>query len=990
MDIHTTGIGKDSGHTSLPLPTQHITSAVGNTANVSLTAAPGEAGVVRASVGLSLTWDTGGQDWEAVRDIPLEVRVDFRYNLRADWTGGTGSANAGLSITPLAAGWFDFLGFQSGESGSRGQRVVVSYITTPSQLGEQLLFNAYAQSHTSAGKNVQNNAQSTLTVNSVEFIWRPPDPDLEATGLEVTQAVQDLNNSVRLAAGKRTFVRFHVRSTTRATFRTFAQLRAESAGQTSTLRPVNPGQLIQVRPNPSREIVDHAFLFELPTSLTAAGTLTLTAELNPNQDWRPRSPEESSYANNSRSLSVNFETVPPLRLVVYRVAYRAAGRTWTTPLSHTLAMVSWLRAVYPTAAVSVRDRTLVFDGGLPTCDKINEELRSLRRWDRLYDWLGVGAKVAANAHYYALVDDGGYEATDDATTPDDLDAFMRGCSDLPGFAASGPAGAPRVTAEGYAIANNWDVDGSYGDWYAGHELAHSYGRRHPGRCRNQPRDLAHPATGDHPNGDISPSPAGNNALYGFDIRSRQVLSGTLWKDVMTYCDRLWISDFTSEGLMDSLQANPLAAQAAPGPSAGDSLLVSGRIDPQAAGAVLAPIFRLPGIAPPPPPPSGDYAIVLRDDDGGELARTPFTPTPVDYGPPAPGKPVGNEVVALLFHAQIEAVAGVERADIVHGDALLASVQPGAAPPTVTVTGPNGGEVVAGETLTVTWSASDPDGDPLTANIQYSPDGGGSWVLLAQNVSGASAAISTTNTPAGARALVRVWVSDGLHSAADTSDAAFTLPNRAPQVTITSPVTGTTAVLNETVHFSATAWDADSGPLDDGQLAWSSDLDGALGVGDSFSYAGLTEGMHTIRAVADDGAGGVVTATRTITVVYSPLLAPAVADRLLVGPSELFLSPSDAITRALLYADNRNTAQVIEWRAASDAAWLTLDALSGPTPAEIQVGYTGAGLAAGHYTGTLTFTSPDVAGARQVAVYLALAEEGKGGRRVWLPVVRGGP
>ncbi|MGB5052436.1 MAG: hypothetical protein WBO46_26025 [Caldilineaceae bacterium] len=994
MDAHSTSLEKDTGNASLPLPSQVISSSVGNTASVSISAAPGEAGVVKASVGLSLTWETGGQEWDAVQDIPVEVRVDFRYNLTSHWTTHTGSSNAGVSITPVGAGWFDFLGFESQESDSRGQRAVVSFITTPAKLDQQLLFHVYAQAHTKGGQEVQNNAQATVTVNSVNFIWRPPEPDLEATGLEVTQAVQDLNNSVRLAAGKRTFVRFHVRSTTHATFRTFAHLRAESATELFTLRPVNPGQLIHVRPNPSREVTDHAFLFELPTSLTAAGTLTLTAELNPQQDWRPRNPVESSYANNSRSVTVNFEATPGLHLVVYRVTYNTAdGRTWTTPLSHTLAMVSWLRAVYPISAVSIRDRTLAFTGGLPSCERINSELRSARRWDSLYDFVGVGAKVPANAHYYALVDDRGYEATDDATTPDDLDTFMRGCSDLPGFASSGPAGVPRLTAEGKALFTSWETDGSYGDWYAGHELAHSFGRRHPGRCRNQPRDAAHPATGDHPNGDISPSAAGNNAAYGFDIRSRQVLSGTLWKDVMTYCDRQWISDFTSESLQTSFQSQALAAQltaqsSAPVAVAADSLLVQGLIAPDNSGAILAPIFHLPGVPAPAPAPSGEYAILLKDGSGGELARIPFTPSTAEYGPPAPGEEGSETVAGLLFAEQIAPASGAERVDIVHGGTVLTNIQPGAAPPTVTVTSPNGGEIVAGDTLTVTWSASDPDGDPLLANIQYSPDGGASWVMLAQRVAGPSAAISTTNTPAGAAALVRVWVSDGLHSAADISDAAFTVPNRAPAIEITSPPDGTTAVLNQTVHFAAIAIDPDSGLLDGSVIAWSSHLDGALGTGDDLAYAELTQGPHIISAVADDGAGGVITATRTITVVYSPALAPAVADSLLINPSEISLQPGAAITRGLIYADNQNTAKGLEWQANSDASWLTLGAVSGPTPDEIRVGYNGSGLAAGHYTGTLTITSPDVADVRTVPVYLALAEEEQEKEQLWLPVVAG--
>lgn len=987
MDVHTTSVEKDTGNAALPIPSQRMTSSVGNDAFVSITAGADEAGVVKASVGLSLTWDTGSQSWEALKETPVEVRVDFRYNVRADWTPATGSANAGVSITPVGGGWFHFLGHQTGQSDSQGQRAVASFITTADALGEQLLFNVYAQAHTRGDQPAPNNASASLTVHSVEFIWRPPEPDLEATGLEVTQAVQDLNNSVRLAAGKRTFVRFHVRSTTRANFPTYAHLRAESATELHTLRPVNPGQLLLVRPNPSRENPAHAFLFELPKSLTAAGTVTLTADLNPHQDWRPRNPDESSYANNSRSVTVNFETVPPLHLVVYRVTYTAAGATWTTPLRHTLSLVSWLRAVYPIPSVSIRDRTLTFSDGLPTCGNINDELRSARRWDSFYDFVGVGAKVPANAHYYALVDDRGYEATPDATTPDELDAFMQGCSDLPGFVSSGPAGVPRMTSEGHALFNDWDRDGSYADWYGGHELAHSFGRRHPGHCQDQRRDPDHPANGDHPNGDISPSPSGNDAAYGFDIRSRQVLSGTLWKDVMTYCPRQWISDFTSEGLQTAFQSQARTEPGAPAAVAADSLLVRGHIAPDNSGATLAPIYHLPGVPAPAPAPSGEYAILLKDGSGGELARIPFTPAPTEYGPPAPGKGGGESVAALLFSEQIAPVAGAVRAEIVRGGAVLAAVQPGASPPTVTVTSPNGGETVGGDGLTVSWTASDPDGDPLFANIQYSPDGGASWVMLAQNVTGTSAVISTTNTPGGDAALVRVWVSDGLHSASDASDATFTIPNRAPTLEITSPVTGTTAVLAETVYFAATVSDPDA-PLAADQPVWSSHMDGVLGAGESLGYAGLSQGVHIVRAVADDGAGGVVTATRTISVVYSPVLAPAVADALLVHPGEIWLEPGQAITQGTVYADSRSPSKTLEWNARGDAAWLVLPAVNGPTPAAIQVGYNASGLATGNYTATLTITSTDVADVHSVAVYLTLAEEEEEKRQLWLPVVTG--
>ena len=50
----------------------------------------------------------------------------------------------------------------------------------------------------------------------VHLLWAgagpPPGPDMEIDAIEVTQAIQDLNNSVDLVAGKRTYVRVHTSS----------------------------------------------------------------------------------------------------------------------------------------------------------------------------------------------------------------------------------------------------------------------------------------------------------------------------------------------------------------------------------------------------------------------------------------------------------------------------------------------------------------------------------------------------------------------------------------------------------------------------------------------------------------------------------------------------------------------------------------------------------------------------------------------------------
>jgi hypothetical protein len=120
--------------------------------------------------------------------------------------------------------------------------------------------------------------------------------------------------------------------------------------------------------------------------------------------------------------------------------------------------------------------------------------------------------------------------------------------------------------------------------------------------------------------------------------------------------------------------------------------------------------------------------------------------------------------------------------------------------------------------------------------------------------------------------VTVAVSDGTRSATAQIGITVIAPqpgNTPPLVTITAPTDGQTVTSAEPVTFTGTANDLEDGPLTAG-LAWTSDRDGPLGTGGSFTRM-LTLGPHEITASVTDRGGLVGAATVMAQVVAPPTL-----------------------------------------------------------------------------------------------------------------------
>jgi hypothetical protein len=772
----------------------------------------------------------------------------------------------------------------------------------------------------------------------VHLLWAgagpPPGPDMSVDALEVTQAIQDLNNSVDLVANKRTYVRVHVHSPVN-TANVFATLSGKRGfvNLNPVLNPGNPGSAITVRTSPDRGQLNDSFWFALPSSWTAAGNLTLTARLDPNN-----AKNDLVQANNVKSVTVNFKSTPPLRLRLVDVQYTAGGHTYLAASSHLNALESWLRRAYPISDLQVTRQTFTYPtGGLPNVDTLHGYLALAKLLRIIFS--GEDGRVV----YYGMVDDGG--------------GFMRGkTAGIPSTISAGPTGTGDW---------GWDFDGSYGDWYGGHEIGHSRGRYHAEFC-GAGGGVPYP----YANGRISPDLTGNNAIYGFDITTHAIYPPS-WKDVMTYCSNEWVSDFTYEGIRSYLVGVGLQTSQPAMVTASQFLAIGGMADLESNTASLDNVYLVSQDTTAPLPEAGDWTIALVGASDNDLATYPFAPKELTDAEGSPGRPA---VIAEV----VPWTAGAIKVEIRLNGVVLASRSASAHPPAVDLTAPAGGPIAAGP-FQVTWSGSDPDGDPLSYSLLYSNDGGVGWETLATNLTGSSLQLNTSQLPGGS-ALLRVVASYGFLTAQDTS-AALTVPLHAPSAQMLNPAEGQVFYPTQQVSLQGTAYDLEDGTLGDSAFAWSSSLDGFLGSGANLNTAELSTGTQVITMTVTDSDLMSVAVTRTITIAAedAPLAVNLDAAPLGIGVLAPFGGASFTYTMTL-----RSTSQTeLDWTASQDAPWLALPAASGTTPSDLALAIDPSGLRVGQHTARITFSAAQ-AGNSPVEVNVTLQVTGKA---VFLPLMR---
>jgi hypothetical protein len=417
-----------------------------------------------------------------------------------------------------------------------------------------------------------------------------------------------------------------------------------------------------------------------------------------------------------------------------------------------------------------------------------------------------------------------------------------------------------------------------------HEVAHNLGRLHPdgyadargqcdeGKCncanpdlwRKQPdhddiHDWPWPDARIHDWGVIGGA-TGFALLLGEPIAS--LLSPTEYFDYMSYCwidvfgdGPVWTSAHTYTRLhQEGLSPNAGAvAQSAPEPG----ILISGlvydtdvaELDP------LVVITTTRAVNAPGGP--GAYCIEALSASDAVLSGTCFDLSFSDYHL---GGYTGVDSISL----SIPYPDGLKKVVLRKGAAVLSEQVLSPSAPAVTIISPTIGSTwAASGEQTIAWMATDADGDPLWFSVFYSHDGS-TWVPVVMDTQDTSVTFNLAEIGGGPLARVRVRATDGLNTTQVDSDV-FTVERKAPVVHILSPGDGLVLGDDIAIHLQGHAYDLEDGTLGDDALSWSSDLQGDLGTG-AIVPVTLGVGEHTITLTATDRDGTMSVATVAVTVV----------------------------------------------------------------------------------------------------------------------------
>jgi hypothetical protein len=167
-------------------------------------------------------------------------------------------------------------------------------------------------------------------------------------------------------------------------------------------------------------------------------------------------------------------------------------------------------------------------------------------------------------------------------------------------------------------------------------------------------------------------------------------------------------------------------------------------------------------------------------------------------------------------------------------------------PTVSITAPSdGASFEAGTPVGFSGSATDTEDGNLSASISWSSSLNGNL--------GSGASLSLSTLTVGTHTITASVSDSGGVTVIDTVN--ITITNTDPVVSITAPTHNDTFIVGQSITFDGSASDGPDSDLDlTDSIIWTSNKNGVIGTGGTFSTNVLTVGNHTITATVTDASG----------------------------------------------------------------------------------------------------------------------------------------
>lgn len=535
---------------------------------------------------------------------------------------------------------------------------------------------------------------------------------------EVTQGIQQPDNSVRLIAQRPTYVRWSLASPGSET-NVSAYLVATRNGATlagSPLAAVNNPRVLKYTVTRSR--LGDTFNFPLPV------------------DWADGTVNLSAYAVNTTGFiittfdqAVTFSASSAMAVKAVPIEYHCTnGGNDTTPIGPYDYLIDYTFRTYPVPAITLSTHSVVRYVGPCNTSGVplpwsNSDPNNFSTWENMLDavtsvWQAEGSP---NIYYYGLLH---------------LDC---GGSCVAGIGWIGLQAA--VGFDGFGAAHS-----GASDTHA-HEVGHNHGRNHAPGC-GAGGAVAFPYLDGNGRATIGNAAHPN---YGFDLNSQQIYRYDDTFDIMSYCDPVWVSDFTYEAWW---QYDNVTLAARSTTALGDrSFLISGSIDPGTSRVDFRPTYALN--LPARLPDRGEYVLELIDARSRVIAAYPFAAVTA-----LPDRPDAAPTTSIKgFHLTVPYIEGVSALRVRRGSAILGTQLASRTAPSL-----NAAQVRSGQ---LSWSG--------VAGARYlvraSIDNGRTWEVIGLDLLQPSVNLDSARF-GGRRTRFEIVASNGLNSRTLTIGPVF--------------------------------------------------------------------------------------------------------------------------------------------------------------------------------------------------------------------------